>query len=315
MKAVSLRSFRLHCSSLLVLLLSCTSWRRRLQLRRSISASAWYVPRIQSHPPPPGRSGSSWLKRHFFRKNETGPAIAKLGILPQSFEKNNGDEVSDKVEGKDLELESQGDNRKGNRVIRAIRALLGYVRARSVLLVINAVLSMKLEYQVLKRLPPSVLVFLVETCVSTHARPKVLRLVAVELDDRVRSHVYRYTGKESYQFGDLTKATIARYTNKEEYQFGDITKTAIAKFTGKAEDEYQFGDITGTVFSKLAGKETYQFGDISRRILRQQQRKECDTSSLSPSARRSEQAYQKEIKDELNFVQNLRRREREQRRR
>ena len=40
-------------------------------------------------------------------------------------------------------------------------------------------------------------------------------------------------------------------TGKEDYEFGDLTKTAVKAFTGK--DEYQFGDITKALGQKLFG--------------------------------------------------------------
>ena len=56
--------------------------------------------------------------------------------------------------------------------------------------------------------------------------------------DGVRS----YTGKEQYQFGDITEATVRKVTKNEDYKFGDLTKGAVRSLTGK--EKYQFGDIT-----------------------------------------------------------------------
>ena len=52
---------------------------------------------------------------------------------------------------------------------------------------------------------------------------------------------------------------VLEFTGKEDYEFGDITKTVVNNigegvkdFTGK--DEYQFGDITKTIWSKISPK-------------------------------------------------------------
>ena len=52
------------------------------------------------------------------------------------------------------------------------------------------------------------------------------------------------TGDEDYKFGDWTRGKVRELSGKEleEYQFGDITKKAVSTFTGK--EEYEFGDLT-----------------------------------------------------------------------
>ena len=70
-----------------------------------------------------------------------------------------------------------------------------------------------------------------------------------------------FTGKESYQFGDISKeietrrkAWVKDYLGDEaaeKYQFGDITKKALSQFTGK--DDYEFGDLTKKVMGNLFG--------------------------------------------------------------
>jgi len=65
-------------------------------------------------------------------------------------------------------------------------------------------------------------------------------------------------GDLSKEIAKRTKVGVANFTGKENYQFGDITKTAFKNYTGK--DEYEFGDVTkklmGNLFSnkKKGGK-------------------------------------------------------------
>lgn len=84
----------------------------------------------------------------------------------------------------------------------------------------------------------------------------------------------------NYKFGDLSKSVVNSITGKEEYEFGDISrwmdqraKSAVNELTGK--DEYRFGDLSrfadATIKEKLnnfTGQEEYQVGDVSKEILR-----------------------------------------------
>ena len=65
------------------------------------------------------------------------------------------------------------------------------------------------------------------------------------------SSVSSYTGKENYEFGDITKATVSKFTGKEDYQFGDITKAAADRMSGAASSAVK--QITGQLgcFQKL----------------------------------------------------------------
>ena len=53
---------------------------------------------------------------------------------------------------------------------------------------------------------------------------RLVGALAQEVDRRVKKAI---TGDENYQLGDLAKKQILKYTNKDEYTFGDITKTII----------------------------------------------------------------------------------------
>jgi hypothetical protein len=83
-----------------------------------------------------------------------------------------------------------------------------------------------------------------------------------------------------YKFGSITKSllekassAIGEATGKEDYNFGDLTKGAVRKFTGK--DHYEWGDLTkelksrgGSAISNFTGKEDYVVGDVSKEIIR-----------------------------------------------
>ena len=90
-----------------------------------------------------------------------------------------------------------------------------------------------------------------------------------------------FAGKDSYEFGDLSKevdirvkAKVEEFTGKP-YEFGDLSKEInnrrqawIKDFLGEeAANNYQFGDLTKTALSSFTGKDDYQFGDVSKKIL------------------------------------------------
>jgi len=54
---------------------------------------------------------------------------------------------------------------------------------------------------------------------------------------------------------DGASTTIGTYTGKQRYEFGDITKKAVSDMTGKPVGDYKFGDITKTITGKLFGEE------------------------------------------------------------
>ena len=65
-----------------------------------------------------------------------------------------------------------------------------------------------------------------------------------------------FTGKDSYQFGDVAKEIIKRrraWAKDNDYEFGDFTKGLIGNLTGR--DDYQFGDITKGLIGNLFGKD------------------------------------------------------------
>eukprot|EP00435_Cladocopium_sp_Y103_P045656 s1834_g13.t1 len=111
--------------------------------------------------------------------------------------------------------------------------------------------------------------------------------------------INKVTGKESYEFGDLSKfiggkvqEAVGNFTGKESYEFGDITNTLdakakaeVCKVTGK--DVYELGDISRFLdgqaklqVAKLIGKDSYEFGDISREIARRAKEVDVDEEDL-----------------------------------
>ncbi|CAE8606331.1 unnamed protein product [Polarella glacialis] len=93
----------------------------------------------------------------------------------------------------------------------------------------------------------------------------VMTPVVAGIAEGVNSGVTAFTGKEKYEFGDISmeadkraKAAIALMLGKEEYQFGDISKAAAAKTM----------DAVASSVTSFTGKEEYKFGDISKTLLR-----------------------------------------------
>ena len=72
--------------------------------------------------------------------------------------------------------------------------------------------------------------------------------------------VTSFTGQDKYTPGDIARAagrqlgkSVAAFTGKGTYQFGDVTKQAISKLTDK--EDYEFGDLTKSLVGKLFGKD------------------------------------------------------------
>lgn len=105
---------------------------------------------------------------------------------------------------------------------------------------------------------------------------------AKEAKARVETALAAFTGKESYEFGDVSreldrrvKERVSDFTGKPDYTFGDISaeierrrKEWVRDFLGQdAAENYQFGDITKQAMRKLTGKSEYEFGDVSKSLL------------------------------------------------
>ena len=105
--------------------------------------------------------------------------------------------------------------------------------------------------------------------------------------------------RRGYRFGDLTRRFVGdrvnQLTGKEEYEFGDLSrfvdsriKSRINQVTGKGDsDEYEFGDLTGWALQQAqnatlqyTGKESYQVGDLSKEVLRRVQAGEYEAEDV-----------------------------------
>ena len=93
--------------------------------------------------------------------------------------------------------------------------------------------------------------------------------------------------RRGYRFGDLTRRFLGdrvnQLTGKDKYEFGDLSryiddriKDRINQVTG--QEDYQFGDLTGWALQQAnnatlnyTGKDSYQVGDISKEVLRRVQ--------------------------------------------
>mmetsp|Transcript_13760 Transcript_13760/g.17955 ORF Transcript_13760/g.17955 Transcript_13760/m.17955 type:complete len:285 (+) Transcript_13760:148-1002(+) len=101
-----------------------------------------------------------------------------------------------------------------------------------------------------------------------------------ELDNRVKSAVSSYCGKDEYEFGDLSNTVAQRVSDRVEeftgkpYEFGDISMKVeegrqqwMKEFLGEeAAANYKFGDTTKKALANFTGKGEYQFGDVSKKI-------------------------------------------------
>lgn len=90
------------------------------------------------------------------------------------------------------------------------------------------------------------------------------------LDDKVKELVCEMSGKDEYEFGDLSveidkrvKESVADFCGKDTYEFGDLSKEVakrakqgVLAYTGKGD--YKFGDITKQALKNLSGKDDYQ---------------------------------------------------------
>lgn len=89
----------------------------------------------------------------------------------------------------------------------------------------------------------------------------VMTPVVAEMAEGAKEAVAGFTGKEKYEFGDISKEAdkrakqaIATLLGKDEYQFGDLSKAAAAR----AMD----------AVTSITGKKDYQFGDLTKTFLR-----------------------------------------------
>jgi len=213
---------------------------------------------------------ASWQPLPPFRKssNQTFDANAdnKVGNIGKI--KHNSQQVK-KNQTRNADSTSPTAKLRRSWIAVLFQRAFNLLRRRSVLTGIQLVLLLQLERPVLTRLTPALLMFLVNTCVEGKARPKVLRIVGMELDRRVHKEIMKFTHKDHYELGDITKEALHRYTGKDHYELGDVTKETIHKLL-IAQENYKLGDITRFVATRVAGEEfvkNYQFGDCTKTVL------------------------------------------------
>jgi len=199
-----------------------------------------------------------------------------------------------------------------------------FLSSKVVITLLSFTIKFGFEQTILQLLPFSILLILIQICLRSTVRPRVLRLVLMEVESRIcnytgkdryrlgdlsRTTVNRYTGKEDYHFGDVSRATLRRYTDKDEYRFGDVsratlqkTRNSILSYTGK--DSYSFGDVTRRFLSRFtAGDDQYQFGDITRQILNS---KFDDTATGRDNRNKK---HQEELRREMLLIPKRKRRD------
>ena len=107
----------------------------------------------------------------------------------------------------------------------------------------------------LMAMPAAVVLATYGTVLKAEVGVRAVKEIGVRLAERARDGiadgVRSYTGKDDYEFGDLTEETVRRVSGNEDYKFGDFTKGAVKSVTGK--DEYKFGDLSKALFKKLKG--------------------------------------------------------------
>ena len=96
-------------------------------------------------------------------------------------------------------------------------------------------------------LPVKVLLEILNVGLAQDVGSKVLGGVAKTLDERFKSAI---TGDAKYQLGDLTKKqltnAVAKFTGKDSYSFGDISQAVAARLVEMDTDSNITGSISGS---------------------------------------------------------------------
>ena len=122
---------------------------------------------------------------------------------------------------------------------------------------------------------------------SFYIRPELI----LEASSRKESND-RKESKRGYQFGDFTKSIVNKVTGKDEYQFGDLSrwldlqaKRKVNELTDK--NEYEFGDLSRWIDARVkenvnafTGSEDYQFGDVTKEIAKRVANRNYDLSEI-----------------------------------
>jgi len=95
-------------------------------------------------------------------------------------------------------------------------------------------------------LPAKVLIDMAEVSVAQSVGEKITKALTTEVDQRMKQFV---TGDRNYKLGDITKKAVA---GDKDVDVGNLTKKAVSMFTGK--DKYEFGDVTKQILQMKSGK-------------------------------------------------------------
>mmetsp|Transcript_28824 Transcript_28824/g.78099 ORF Transcript_28824/g.78099 Transcript_28824/m.78099 type:complete len:324 (-) Transcript_28824:252-1223(-) len=72
-----------------------------------------------------------------------------------------------------------------------------------------------------------------EASIAQSVGERVVSTITNEIDGRMKELV---TGDRNYEAGDFTKKAVSKWTGKDGYQFGDVTKTIMDKRAAAAQD-------------------------------------------------------------------------------
>ena len=114
-------------------------------------------------------------------------------------------------------------------------------------------------------LPVKMLVELLNFSLVNDAMGKVTSVLALELDKRLKKSLL---GDENYILGDATKSMIANavngYTGKESYEFGDVTRKVMNSFADNIDKNNNNKENRGTiVISKDASEALEKWDSLS----------------------------------------------------
>ena len=114
-------------------------------------------------------------------------------------------------------------------------------------------------------LPVKMLVELLNLSLANDAMGKVTSVLALELDKRLKKSLL---GDENYILGDATKSMIANavngYTGKESYEFGDVTRKVMNSFADNIDKNNTNKENRGMiVISKDASEALEKWDSLS----------------------------------------------------
>ena len=85
--------------------------------------------------------------------------------------------------------------------------------------------------------------------------------------------VVEYTGKQEYEFGDLTAKFVRDITGKDDYEFGECARASRGTRTPSSEPRWcalivtsRARSLTKSAVKAFTGKDEYEFGDVTKKI-------------------------------------------------